>query len=620
MQRAAAILVLLLLSLVVGCSDGETDSAAAAKATVDAAVARLGATLAAKAPPTAAPADGAAGQSHAPGPGSTERPQGDAPPLQTPASGPEHSASNSGARRGVYDFAEVRNWKYAEQSARGTVATLMTIPWLADGLDDVDEFNAAERLVNLGIDAPDALSVLLGAHHVARELTPLDLPALLSLQRMAHDRPERLAQLTRAGWFRDGLTEAEAAIVAGLYERSRFRSPEFDAIVANPGTLSVELGATVNRAGQTVPIVVLRSGPAPAGSPVMSAAQVAVPLFEGMFDAPFPTPAIVIHVTPYVAGAAAGTNYQTHVTLKPEIDANEMPEFAVHSVFHEIAHYYLYSRPTWYAEGGAEFAASYARRAVNGAPIELTNSPCSAAGSLRELERLLPEGANDAGSGADPDLWHCNYALGERLMLTLHRQLGEEEFLQGWRELYGILSASPAYPAQRDFTEAELRAAWLRDAGHVNQQEAERIWDRWYRGATDLVVSGAPDPSPANPDLPAVNGRVDRAYVALTRNGEAVSAFSAADVSEWAYLTLEYSHEFSGDARELNLEIVEYYEDGLPYARHDVAVNFEPQYVGGTQWLSLGPTPGQHWAPGRYWAYVYEGGRKVAEVEFEVRP
>ena len=66
---------------------------------------------------------------------------------------------------------------------------------------------------------------------------------------MARDRPERLAQLASAGWFRDGLTTAEAAIVAVLYERSRFLSPEFDEIVANPGTLNVELGTATNRSG-----------------------------------------------------------------------------------------------------------------------------------------------------------------------------------------------------------------------------------------------------------------------------------------------------------------------------------------------------------------------------------
>lgn len=374
MRYVPTLLGLMLLGFVIACSNSSRDDSATAQATIDAAVARLNATLAANATPTPK------SSSPSPSPASTLIPPFQTRALLPPTLPPAASATADPAPGApAYPLADVRNWEYAEQSAPAVIASLRTIPWIADGLHDVNEYNAAERLVNIGIDAPDTLNLLLDSHSLTQGLAPLDLPALLSLQRMAHNRPERLAQLTRADWFRDGLTDAEAAIVATLFERSRFLSPEFDAIVSDPGTLSVDLSATTNRAGETIPVVILRSGPAPSGSPVMLAAQLVVPLLEEMFDAPFPTPAVVIHITPYLAGAAAGTNYQTHVTLKPEIDADENPEFSVHSVFHEIAHYYLYARPTWYAEGGAEFAASYARHVLSDTPIEATNGPCSEA-------------------------------------------------------------------------------------------------------------------------------------------------------------------------------------------------------------------------------------------------
>ena len=619
MRYVPSLLALLLLGLALSCSDGRQDdaAAAAARATIDAAVARLSATLAAQATPTPAAVSSPPGLTPtATLPQQTPRPLSPTPPPTSQPAASDTPAPTS--RAPAYRLADVRNWEYAEQSEPAVIAKLRGIPWLADGLHDADEFNAAERLVNMGIDAPDTLDVLLESHTVSEYLSPLDLPALLSLQRMAQDRPRRLAQLTEAGWFRDGLTDGEAAIVAALYERARFLSPEFDEIVANPGVLTVEESTTANRAGEIVPIVILRSGPAPSGSPVMLTAQFAVHLFEEMFDAPLPTPAVVIHVTPYVVGTAAGTNYQTHVTLKPEIDTNEKPEFSVHSVFHEMAHYYLYARPTWYAEGGAEFAASYARHVLTAAPMEPTNSPCSEAASLSELETLLPYDGGDAGRDVDPSLWQCNYALGERLMLTLYDRLGEERFLQGWRELYGALARTPEYPSQHDFEEAELRVAWLRAFGRLNQPELEAIWDQWYRGTAGYVAEGAPDASPVDPSLPTVNGSIERAYLTLNRDDRPISAFSVADATGWAYLTLEYSHRVEGSAKELTLEIVEYFEDGLPYARREVATNFRPQHVGGTQWISIGPQPGQRWATGRYWAYVYEAGRKVAEVEFEV--
>ena len=598
----------------VGCFFGgapATDSPTAdLQATIDAALARVAASQETGPTPTATPPPATAAPTASPASAPTTPViPPTAIPRQPPTATPEPSDFN---------LSEVRNWKFAEQADPVVVAQIRSISWIADGLQTADEFNAAERMVNLGLEAPEALSALLASDEFKNGLRPMDLPALLSLQRMAQDRPERLAQLTGAGWFRDGLTTVEAAIVAVLYERSRFLSPEFDATVANPETLNVELGTTTNRRGAIVPIAVVRSGPAPAGSPVMDVARAAAPLFEGMFDADFPTPAIVIHVTDYVAGVAAGTNFQTHVTLLPEIDDNSKPQFAPHAVFHEIAHYFLYAEPIWYAEGGADFAATYARHVTGGAPLESTNYPCDGASSISELELRLPDNPQEAQ--ADPGLWRCNYYLGERLLLALYRQLGEERFLQAWRSLYARLEQDPSYPSQHQFTETDIRVEWLRAGGMQMQPELEHIWDQWYRGRTSTAVEGVPDSAPVDPTLPTVNGRVDQAYVALSVEGQPVDGFSASDVEGWVYLTLKYSYSISGDPRQLHFEVVEYFEDGFTNSRRRVPVQFESQFAGGTQWLSVGPNPPLRWARGRYWVYVYEGGRKIAEVQFDVTP
>lgn len=618
MRYTLPVLAILLISLALACGD-ETSTNRDAQATIDAAIVRISVTLAAEADemaptPTATPTATLVADTPAPSPTAVPT----LPP--TPESEPQRSPTAT-AGPPPDALTKVRNWDYALQKVPESVARIAALPWITDGLEEGNEFNAAERLVNIAIDAPEALDVLLNADSISERLSPLHLPATLSLQRMAQNRPDRLAQLTRAGWFRDGLTEAEAAIVAALYERSGFQSPEFDIIVSDPSILAVEIASARNRAGEIVPIAVIRSGSAPDDSPVITVAQLAVPFLEEMFDAPFPTPAIVIHVTQYVAGTAAGTNHQTHVTLKPELDTNEEPDFGYHAIFHEIAHYYLYARPTWYAEGAADFTASYARHVTTGAPIESTNSPCAVTTSLFELERLLPADAGNTGAGVDPDLWQCNYSLGERLMLALYNQLGEERFLQGWRELYHTVAQQPSYPSEHDFqNEVELRVAWLRAGGRLMQPELEHIWDQWYRGTASPNVAAVPDSTPPNPDLPSVSGRIDRAYLTLTLAGSPTDSFSDRDVSGWVYLALEYSHEVGGNSRELALEVVEYFQDGLAYSRRNVTIDFEPRYSGGTQWISLGPSPPNRWAPGRYWAYVYESGRKVAEVEFEVTP
>ncbi len=609
MRRALSIVVIVLVGAVLACGDGESDADRYAQATIEAAIARIASTAATNEPSPDAPT------AIAPTAAPTIATPTDAPTVTFPAV-PTNTLLPTPTLPAMHEITEVRNWQFAEQSAPDVVDTVRAVDWIADGLQNATEFNAAERLLNIGILAPETLDTLLDSHTVGSRLTAFDLPALLSLQRMAQDRTERLAQLTKEPWFRDGLTDSEAAIVAALYERSRFVSPEFDTIVANPESLNVEIRTATNRAGGAVPIAILRSGTIPADSQVMSTSRLAVPLMEDMFDAPFPMPAIVIHITEYVSGVAAGTNYQTHITLKPAIDANEIPEFAVHSVLHEIAHYYLYSNPIWYAEGGADFAASYARNVVSGTPIEATNSPCAAAVSLSELEFRLP--ADPGVNEEDADLSRCVYSLGERLILALYRHLGEEQFLQGWREPYQSLAAQPTYPVDYDFPEVELRVGYLRAAGRLNQPELEHIWDQWYRGTASTMVEGAPDPTAPDPNLPSVNGRIDSAHVSLTQFGTPTDSFSASEQQGWVFLNLEYSYQVPSGAEQRTWELVEYYQDGYAYSRRSVDVDFEPQYAGGTRWLSLGPTPPHRWAPGRYWAYVYEDGRKIAEVEYEV--
>ena len=596
----------------VGCFFGDASATESPEvdlqATIDAALARVAASSETVATPTAIPS-ATAPQPTAPSaaPTDTPRPEPPAKPSPTPNAQPP-----------AYQLSEVRNWDYARQSAPPVAVRIASLDWVADGLQDKYEFNAVERLVNVGIGNSEVLDTILDAHLQGRSPEPLDLPALLSLQRMAQDTPKHLERLHGADWFRDGWTDAEAAIVAILYDRSLFQSPEFDAILADPSTLTVELGTTQNLAGEPVPIAIARSGPAPPTSPVMAVAQLAVPLFEEMFAAPFPTPAIVIHVTDYVIGTAGGSNEQTHVTLLTKIDQSAEPGSDAHLIYHEIAHYYLYAEPTWYAEGGADFAASYVLRNTTGSALEPTNYPCGYAGNLAELELRSPDDPREAQN--DADLYRCNYFLGERLLMALYHQLGEERFLSGWRELYARLARDPSYPSQQEFSETDIRVEWLRAGGMQMQPDLEHIWDQWYRGRASTVVEGVPDPAPADPTLPTVNGRVDQAYVALSVDGNPIHRFSASDVEGWVYLTLKYSYSISGDPRQLEFELVEYFQDGFTNNRRRVSVQFESQFAGGTQWLSVGPTAPLRLGAGHYWIYVYESGRKIAEVQFEVTP
>ena len=159
----------------------------------------------------------------------------------------------------------------------------------------------------------------------------------------------------------------------------------------------------------------------------------------------------------------------------------------------------------------------------------------------------------------------------------------------------------------------------LRQAFRTDDGAERAVIARWYDG-TEPYDRSKFDYSPVDPGLPGINGRIDEAYIATKRDGPAVSIFSARDVSDWVLLTLKHSYSVSGDPREVQLEMVEYFEDGFAFHRRTASLNAEPQYVGGVLRFSVGSPPSRKWATGRYFVYVYEGGRKVAEVEYEVLP
>ena len=166
-------------------------------------------------------------------------------------------------------------------------------------------------------------------------------------------------------------------------------------------------------------------------------------------------------------------------------------------------------------------------------PWSSTNYPCDGPSSLSELELLSPGDVEEAQ--ADPGLWRCNYYLGERLLLALHRQLGEERFLEAWRALYARLARDPSYPSQQEFTETDIRVEWIRAGGMQMQPDLEHIWDQWYRGrGRHTVVDGVPDPAPARSDpCRQSTGGLTRHTSPLSVDGQPVNEFSTSDVEGW---------------------------------------------------------------------------------------
>ena len=139
---------------------------------------------------------------------------------------------------------------------------------------------------------------------------------------------------------------------------------------------------------------------------------------------------------------------------------------------------------------------------------------------------------------------------------------------------------------------------------------------RWYDGSEPFDLSRL-DTDPADPELPAINGIIDRATVTIDDDDSPVTSFSAQIVTDAVWFNLEYSYSVTGGSRQVSLDTVGLYEDGFEFHRGTIDVTAESMYIGGAISVFLGAG---RWAPGRYWVYAYDGDRKVSEVQFEVIP
>ena len=136
--------------------------------------------------------------------------------------------------------------------------------------------------------------------------------------------------------------------------------------------------------------------------------------------------------------------------------------------------------------------------------------------------------------------------------------MGHGRFQQGFHNLYvaSVVEDDDEIPGTAVGVE-HVRDAFSSDDGSGNV-----VISRWYDGTEPYDLSRL-DTGPVAPNLPASTGLSKRPMSLRSLDGPAVTTFSAQDVSDWVYLTLEYLYDVSSGPRELPLEIVEFYEDGF---------------------------------------------------------
>ena len=219
----------------------------------------------------------------------------------------------------------------------------------------------------------------------------------------------------------------------------------------------------------------------------------------------------------------------------------------------------------------------------------------------------------DITYGADEAI--CFYSLGGRYVLGPAPQAWKTPtFRQGFRRLY---HASRALDANLFRSRADIYH--VREAFQANTTDAGVVIRRWYDGTEPYDLSHL-DHSPVDPNLTNLNGRVEDAFIHLDEDRETRTVrFSAKDVDEWAYIRLITTFPSLIGPKEQSFDFVQFYDDGFAFRRWTHGWTLEPDTI------SLGGSftvfwKSSEWATGRYWVYVYDGERKVAEVTYEVTP
>ena len=524
---------------------------------------------------------------------------------------------------------------------------IQVLPWIADGIA-ATERAAAAVLVNLAIvsepllrdllakswvnrvaNFPELAAALTALHQIAaldepaaarriaampflNTLEPADVAALESLAQLAAADRETFARVIDHPSLADGIDDDAAPVVSVLSGVQR-TNPALLPRLLNLEQVAIE-ERVIDRPGSgPLTLVIIRLETGAAGNPdSMDLLAAAVRFIADYMGEPFPVRYVALLFAEAVPSHSAGANFGTHIAVRPQYDspaADYPARNRGRAIAHEVAHYYWAGNAPWLDEGAAEaLAALFTAAHWGGNPIP-NHYPCAGVSGIRDL--AAADYARGAAGG------QCPYALGERLFLDLRRALGADNFRRGFRRLYRELAAEGGGNATGIAVVRRAFAGDGLDAGPAAQDRARQIIERWYGGA-ELSAWPLPDPTAAVADLPAINGRIRRAYLSLTPGGPPSHRFSAAAAGDWAWLNLEYSYHFSGPPQELNLEVVEYFADGFPYRQVRDVVTLPAPGGGGWRRYSVGPGPGRQWATGRHGVLVYHQGVKVAAVEYEV--
>ena len=406
----------------------------------------------------------------------------------------------------------------------------------------------------------------------------------------------------------DGITGQEAKIVATF---RGWLDPNLLDKLLDPAQVTLEERTISLPLGAETELTIIRTRPGTGLA--MDLLEHSVLSIEEFMGLPFPRQQVIylFHEGSSSEGPAA-SNFNTHVSvLRDEQSLSE--ESMLFTLAHEAGHYYWRGLTRWMSEGAATFLGSMAKDAL---PGPLDNPPCIPAQTIAELEDLARDPA--ASGNALP----CHYSLGERLFRDLYRNMDDTTFRLAFRSLFRRLYQHTVFDEPGDECRTassyicHVEAAFTTDVSESMLAAVEKVIARWYDGTEPHDLSSI-DGTPIEADIAAIDGRIDAAYLSLSRGGLPVSTVTVGpNRNPVIFLNLDYSYRNSGGLGSLPIETALYYEDGFEFQRRREELPVPANVVRQTHHI---PIPHER-VPGRYWVHVLLGQQKIAEVTFQAVP
>ena len=347
--------------------------------------------------------------------------------------------------------------------------------WVGDGLTR-EEATAIYHLITmsgLSWSEPDVDTTLrIIVMPFLNTFEPVDAAAVAALARLHHDGDRgHLQQVLNHPSLSEGIVDEDALVIAVLATVAEKEPEKLTSLLDPEQIYREERNITLPLAGEMT-VATLRSTPGTFRT--LAILEDVVRQYETFMKVAYPSNVAAI-VAIEGQGPRGGGGPSGIIYVHPEyVEDTEL-------IAHEAAHTYWNFYPPWIREGAAELMAKIVIGELDQAANSLSETGCSLAKTLGELDQLT------YGPGIDEDaVWWsgCSYTMGLGLYADLYNSLGDEEFRRGFGGLYLKMRNEEhndeCFGVERGL--CYVQKAFVEDASPGFADDAGGVIDRWYYG------------------------------------------------------------------------------------------------------------------------------------------